>query len=258
MTPISPPTVPIETAHVSIRVADVDAGADGEMGGYLARPTTPGPHPGAVVGMHLFGVDADVRAVCDHLAELGIVALAPDLYHRTEPGAELAHDENGRARGFELLDLMTRQQAVADIAAAAEYLRAHGCANVGALGLSVGGHATYLAAACGVDLDPVVVLYGGWLPTTQIRLSRPEPTLALTPAIRGRVLFLVGADDHVVPAEHRQQIADALQAAGTRHQVVVYPGVGHAFLGVDPHATADTWRRVYGQFFSESDGDQAA
>lgn len=249
---ISPPTAPIETAHVRIRVADVDAGGEIEMGGYLARPTRPGPHPGAVVGMHLFGVDADVRVVCDQLAALGIVALAPDLYHRDEPGAELAHDESGRARGFELLDLMTRQHAVADMASAAEFLRANGCAKVGALGLSVGGHVAYLAAACGVDLDPVIVLYGGWLPTTQIRLSRPEPTLDLTPAIRGRVLFLVGADDHVVPAEHRQQIANALRAAGTRHEVVVYPGVGHAFLGVDPHATADTWRRVHSHFFAPS------
>ena len=241
------PAMPFEADRVRIRVADADA--DREMGGYLACPTAPGPHPGVVVGMHLFGVDADVRAICDSLAALGIVALAPDLYYRAEPGVELAHDENGRSRGFELLDLMTRQKAVADVAATAEYLRTLGCETVGALGLSVGGHVTYLAAACGVDLDPVVVLYGGWLPTTQIRLSRPEPTLDLTPAIRGRVLFLVGEEDHVVPAEHRRQIADALRAAGTQHQVVVYPGVGHAFLGVDPDASADTWRRVRSLFF---------
>lgn len=240
-----PPAWPIETTRVSIRVGD------SRMGGYLAGPATPGPHPGAVVGMQLFGVDADVRLVCDRLAMLGIVALAPDLHHRTDPGVELTHDDAGRARGFALLDLMTREQAVADVAAAAAYLRELGCDRVGALGLSVGGHVVFLAAARGLDLDPVVVLYGGWLPTTQISLSRPEPTLDLAPAIRGRVVFLVGGDDHVIPPEHQQQIAEALSAAGSRHEVVVYPGLGHAFLGVDLQASADFWRRVYALFLDE-------
>jgi carboxymethylenebutenolidase len=241
------PAESIETARVRIGIVD-----GSEMAGYLARPTTPGPHPGAVVGTHLFGVDAEMRAVCDRLAALGVIALAPDLNHRTEPGAELPRDEAGRARGFALLDMMTRAQVVADHELAAAYLRTLGCDRVGALGLSVGGHAAYLAAASGVDLDPLAVLYGGWLPTTQIALSRPEPTLDLTPAIRGRVLFLVGADDHVVPKDHRHLIAEALRAAGTRHQFVVYPGVGHAFLGADPQATDDAWRRIHALFRGDS------
>ena len=40
----------------------------------------------------------------------------------------------------------------------------------------------------------VVVAYAGWLPTGDIPLSRPEPTINRTPAITARVLFLVGAD----------------------------------------------------------------
>ena len=69
------------------------------------------------------------------------------------------------------------------------------------------------------------MLYGGWLPGTDIPLSQPSPTLDLTPGITGRMLYLVGEDD----AAQRDQIRTALGAAGTDHELVSYPGVGHAF-----------------------------
>ncbi|SIQ68768.1 carboxymethylenebutenolidase [Microbispora rosea] len=44
--------------------------------------------------------------------------------------------------------------------AAMDHLRARGCARVGMVGLSVGGHVAYLAAAR-LDLAAVAVAYGG-------------------------------------------------------------------------------------------------
>jgi pimeloyl-ACP methyl ester carboxylesterase len=72
------------------------------------------------------------------------------------------------------------------------------------------------------------VLYGGWLPTTDIPMSQPTPTLDLTPGITGRLLYLVGEDDTLIPAGPRDQIRGALQDAGTDHDMVCYPGTGHA------------------------------
>ena len=60
------------------------------MGAYLARPTSGGPHPGVIVFMEVFGVNAHIRAVTDRIASEGYVALAPDVFHRTAPGIELA------------------------------------------------------------------------------------------------------------------------------------------------------------------------
>ncbi|MFR9800523.1 dienelactone hydrolase family protein [Streptomyces sp. MS06] len=233
------PIRPIRTERVGVPVDDLPP-----MGAYLARPAAPGPFPGVVVGMELFGVDAAVREVCDRLAGLGFAAIAPDLHHRTAPGTELPRDPAGRERGFELLGLMTRTGVLRDVRACMDHLRASGSEHVGMVGLSLGGHVAYLAATR-LDLAAVAVFYGGWLPTTDIPLSRPEPTLSLTPSITGRLLFLVGEDDHVVPPDHRREIADALGAAGVEHEVVVYPGVGHGFLGTDPAAAADAWHRVH-------------
>ncbi len=238
-------TVPKNILTHSVDI-DVDDGTT--MRGYVARPTAPGPHPGVVVAMELFGVSAHVRDVCEQLAVGGLVALAPDLYHRTAAGVELAEDAAGRERGFQLLHQQTREQVLQDIAAAIDRLHADGSAAVGMVGLSVGGHVAYLAAT-EFDLPAVAVIYGGWLPTTDIPLSRPEPTLTRTPQITGRLLVLVGEDDQVVPPEHRRDIAQALRAAGVRHEIITYPGVAHGFLSdrratYDPAAAHDTWQRM--------------
>lgn len=225
---------------------EVDEGPP--MGGYVARPVGPGPFPGVVVAMELFGVSAHVRDVCERLAGLGFVGLAPDLYHRTAARVELAEDASGRARGFELLHQMTRAQVLRDVGAVVDSLHRNGSARVGALGLSVGGHVAYLAAT-ELDLAAVAVLYGGWIPTTDIPISRPEPTLARTRQITGRLLIIIGEHDHVIPPEHRRQIAHALRAANVRHEIIEYPGAAHGFLSdrrdtYDPEAADDAWLRV--------------
>jgi carboxymethylenebutenolidase len=81
-----------------------------------------------------------------------------------------------------------------------------------------------------MQVHAAVIAYGGWIPTTEIPLSQPQPTLTRTPGIKGRVLILVGEDDQVIFPEQRRQIADALEAANVRHEVVEYAGVGHGFL----------------------------
>ncbi len=155
---------------------------DGGMGAFVARKSSrppAAPRAGVVVCHELFGVTMHIREVCERIAALGYVALAPDLYHRISPGAELAHDDAGRERGFELLRELERDEAVADVRAAVDHLRAGGARSVALLGLSLGGHVAYLAATA-IDVAAVVCAYPGWLAGTEIGLSRPEPTLTLT------------------------------------------------------------------------------
>jgi len=227
----------------------IDAPGAGAMGAYLARPDTAPARGAVLVGMELFGLSAHVRDVCDRLAGAGYLAIAPDFYHRTSPGIELPADEQGRARGFELLNQLTRSQTIDDIGATLHWINANAETDLAAMvGLSVGGHLAYLAAT-EFDLPAVSIFYGGWIPTTDLPLSRPVPTLAGTPRITGHVQMFLGTDDPLIPATQRRQIDQALSAAGIDHELIEYPGVGHGFLcdrrpSFHPEAANDAWNRL--------------
>lgn len=213
------------------------------MGAYVARPAAPGEHPGVVVAFEMFGLTSHIREVTDRVASLGYIAVAPDFYHRADPGVELKPDEDGRRRGFELLETLTRGGALADVEAAMAYTAAD---KVGMIGCSAGGHLAYLAAA-ELGLAATAVFYGGWLTGTELPISRPEPTLSLTGRIAGKLLYVVGDSDHAVPAEQVGLIAAAL--AGTGHELVVYPDTPHGFFchqrdSYREGPAEDAWRRV--------------
>ncbi len=135
------------------------------------------------------------------------------------------------------------------MAAALDWLRSQpGIERVAVIGFSAGGHLAYLAA-CRLPVSRTAVLYGGWLTSTDIPMSRPTPTLEETPGITGRILYLVGEADTLIDAGQREQIRAALAAAGVEHEMVSYPGVGHAFFwpGTPPFdktARDDAWARI--------------
>jgi len=231
--------------NVSIPVSDGTS-----LPAYLARPAADPAPTGVIVAHELFGVNPDIRGVADDLAGQGYLTIAPEFYHRdAPPGRWLERDDAGRQEGFGYLHRLGREQALADVAAAIGWLRSQpGIERVALVGFSAGGHLSYLAA-CRLPVSRTAVLYGGWLPGTDIPMSQPTPTLELTPGITGRLLYLVGDDDTLIDAGQREQIRAALASAGVTHEVVSYPGVGHAFFwpGTPPFdaaARADAWGRV--------------
>jgi carboxymethylenebutenolidase len=242
--------VPVAGGMTAVEVP----GAAAPMGVYASRPVGGGPWPAVIVGFEMFGLTPYVRRVADRLAGLGLHAVAPDFHHRTAPGFSGTADAAGRARGLALLERLTREEVAADLRAVTDHLDGDG-GTVGRpsmAGFSLGGHLAYYAATQ-LPLAAVALVYPGWLDTAGTALSRPEPLLDLTPGIgaRGdcRLLYLVGADDHVAPPEQTRRVADRLAAAGVRHEVVVYPDTPHGFLADEretfrPEAAADAWRRL--------------
>jgi carboxymethylenebutenolidase len=232
------------SATIEIPVADGTT-----LPAYVARPARPASTV-VIVAHELFGVTPQVRGVADDLAAAGYLAIAPEYYHRAaSAGRWLERDAAGREEGFSYLGQLERQQAVDDTAACMRWASAeHGPVKTGMIGFSAGGHLAYLAA-CLLPIERTAVLYGGWLTVTDIPLSRPTPTVDLTPGISGRLLYLVGEDDFLIDAGQRQQIAQALRAAGTDHEVVSYPGAAHAFwwpgtAEFNRQARQDAWGRI--------------
>src|SRR5450759_1214509 len=225
--------------------------ADGTiMPAYLARPAADQAPTGVIVAHELFAVNPDIRGVANDLAEAGYLTIAPEFYHRdAQPGRWLERDDAGRQEGFRLLHRLERPHALADVSACISWLESQpAIERIAMIGFSAGGHLSYLAA-CRLPVSRTVVLYGGWLPTTDIPMSQPTPTLEETSGISGRVLYLVGEDDTLIDAGQRGQIRDALRRAGAEHELVSYPGTGHAFFWPDTPAFSktardDAWSRI--------------
>lgn len=204
--------------------------AGGTMGGYLARPDDDSECPAVLVFMEIFGVNRHIRDVADRLASEGYVALAPDYFHRTGPGVELAYDDAGMAEGMELLGALVADEMIADSKAALDFLRARPDVRsdrIGACGFCIGGHMTYLTA-CETDIQAAASFYGGGIAAPK-GLGGGPSTISRTPKIKGRILCLFGGKDSMIPKQQVTAIRKALKDAGTSHEVVVYPEADHGF-----------------------------
>jgi carboxymethylenebutenolidase len=230
----------------------------GSMPAYLARPTAPGTFPAVLVFMEVFGVNHHIRSVADRVAAEGHVALAPDVFHRTAPGVELKYDAAGVERGIALMSQVQASEAMADVGGALAYLKSRrevGGRGVGTIGFCFGGHLAYLAA-CEHPIAATASFYGGGIAGPAAPGGEMPATIARTPKIAGRMLCLFGERDGYIPVAQAAAIEEALATANVRHEVVIYPGVGHGFFcderaDYDATSAEDAWHRVTRLFRSE-------
>ncbi len=234
----------IQTERVKI---PLDGGKT--MGGYLARPAGGDKRPGVIVWMEIFGINSHIRDVVERVAAEGYVALAPDFFHRTGPDVEYGYDDAGMAGGMKLLGQLDADEMISDARAALAYLRGRPDATgkVGVMGFCIGGHMTYLTA-CETDVAAAASFYGGGIAAPQGMGGKPS-TIGRSGQIRGKMLALFGEKDALIPPAQVEAIRAALAKAGSKHEVVVYPGADHGFF-CDQRATyqkeaaEDAWKRV--------------
>ncbi len=190
----------------------------GGMGAYLALPEG-GRGPGMLVLMEIFGVGVYIREAADRLASLGYVALAPDLYRRTRPGAEFDHDDAGLQAAFAAMGELDVPGAVADAIVALEHLRGlpETGGRAGVLGFCLGGMLAF-AVAQGADPATAVSYYG----------SGVADMVADSGQISCPVLFQFGGADEYIPREQAEQVAAAAQRRDG-WECHIHDDGGHAF-----------------------------
>jgi len=214
-------------------------GHDGhQFGAVLALPEA-GHGPGMVVCQEIFGLTDYIRGVCERLAGLGYVALAPELYSRIEPGLVL--DERDPANLQPALQAGQRldfPQAADDSVAALEHLR--GLPEVrghqaGVIGFCLGGGLAYMVATSS-DPEVAVCYYGSAIPGNLDRTSR----------LTCPVLFHFGDEDRYLGAEQREAVEKAF-AGRPGAEIHLHHGAGHAFdnhnsaMFSRPAAAAEAW-----------------
>jgi carboxymethylenebutenolidase len=216
----------------------------------LALPSRPGRRPAVIVIHEIFGLNDDIRRMAGRFADLGYVALAPDLY-----------DTEGQRILCIARTVMTLNRgegaAFADLDAARSWLSARpdvDGSRIGVAGFCLGGGFALLYATK-APLGAAAVFYGE-VPKTADALRDVCP-----------VLGGYGGRDKPFAAQGKR-LADHLAALGKPHDVRIYPQAGHSYMshhtgvlaaiaayspmaaGNEPAAEADSWTRIE-KFFGE-------
>jgi len=166
--------------------------ADGKLAtGYLAK-TAKAHAPGVVVIQEWWGLQDQIRGICDRLALAGYEALAPDLYAGT---VVPYHDAEAAAREMNSLNFAEATDQV--VRGAAQYLARTGV-KVGITGFCMGG-AVAILAACRIPEISAAVAFYGLPPETAFKPSDIKVPL------EGHYANI---DDHITP-----QKVDAFEAA---------------------------------------------
>jgi carboxymethylenebutenolidase len=215
-------------------------GTEGQ--GYLAHPES-GFGPGIVVLQEWWGLNEQIKEVCDRFASEGFVALAPDIYRgaaTTEP------DEAGK-----LMMSLNIEQAAKDMAGAVKFLRSNAAVTsngVGVTGFCMGGGlALWLATLVPDDVLAVVPYYG------VIPWEAAQPDYSkLSALVQGHY----AENDDFAGPEVVAALEEQLKGLGKQVEFFTYPGVEHAFTNhhrpevFHEEHSETAWRRTIA-FFRE-------
>ncbi len=200
------------------------------LGAYRADPQGT-PKGGLVVVQEIFGVNHHVRAVCDRLAALGYVAVAPAVFDRFVRDFECGYtpDEIANARSY--LGNLNWDHMMADIAAAQGDLK--GVGPLGVIGFCMGGTAAFLSACRLPGMSAAVAYYGGMI--GKFADEKPKCPLQMH----------FGEKDEGIP----MNVVDEIKKKQPQAETYVYPGAAHGFYcderaSYNKDAAALAWSRT--------------
>lgn len=207
---------------------------DENVQGVLYAPSGNGPFPAVIVIHEWWGLNDWVKEQASKLADQGYVTLAIDLYRgKVATTPDMAH---------EIMRGVPDDRAARDLHAAVEFLTAQPSVNknkIGVIGWCMGGGYALNAALHEPTLKAAVINYG--------HLATDPAQLA---SINAAILGIFGGKDRGIPVADVEKFRDALQRAGKKVEIKIYPDAGHAFEnpnnkeGYRADDAADAWKRT--------------
>lgn len=182
---------------------------------YVAKPSTPGPHPAVIMVHEFWGIKPELIGKADALAQEGYVVIAPDLFRGSTtdllPRAIFNVISHPAAQVDSDLDAVVKwAQAQPDVQPD----------NMAVMGFCFGGGtAIRYAAGTNPNLAATVVFYG-----------TPVDDAGKLKSLRGPVLGIFGGEDASIPVSEVNAFEAGLKSAGVPHQITVYDGQPHAFV----------------------------
>ena len=216
-----------------LETRDLTYASDGaSIKAYLARPRAPGSYPGVIVIHEAWGVVEHIRDVARRFANLGYIALAPDLYTRVgAPGTSDGLDIV-RSRMLALSDA----QLVRDLERASDLINAEPGATgkLGCVGFCMGGRTTLLFACSSNRLSAAIDCWGGFItsaaPGEKTTPNRPTPVIDLVPKLSCPLYVVCGAEDTNPSPADCNELSERLRHDHKQYTCDVFQNAGHAFF----------------------------
>jgi carboxymethylenebutenolidase len=248
---------PIAAETITTDTEGLDAGevqipvSDGKIPAYRAMPKSGNRFPVVLVVQEIFGVHEHIKDVCRRLAKQGYLAVAPELYARQG-------DVSGMSDFNEIISKVVSKvpdaQVMSDLDATAAWADKSGKANPSKLGITGfcwGGRIVWLYAAHSSNLKAGVAWYGRL--TGERNELHPKNPIDVAGSLKAPVLGLYGAEDQGIPLDTIEKMREALKAAGSPSEIVVYPKAPHGFHAdyrpsYRKDAAEDGWKRMLAWF----------
>jgi len=205
-------------AMMSIQAAD----GSGSFNAWVVEPATK-PTGAVVVIQEIFGVNQAMRETCDMVADLGFIAVCPDLFWRIEPGVDITDKTDAEwQKAFSLFQSFDQDKGIEDLKTTLAVARTlPGCnGRAGTMGYCLGGLLAFKMAEQS-DADVNVSYYGVGLDGLLDDLGK----------VSSKLVVHIAELDKFFPPEGRAKVIEAVK--GNPHiDAYSYAGADHAFARI--------------------------
>lgn len=184
-------------SRIDIKATD----GSGSFFAHVARPKAATPTGVVVLIQEVFGVNQVMRDTADWVADMGFIAVCPDLFWRIEPGVDITDKSDAEwAKAFDLFGKFDKAKGIEDLNATVAAARTLQGANgkVGTMGYCLGGMLAFMMAEQS-DADINVSYYGVGLDSLIPDLNK----------VRKPLLVHIADKDEYFPAAGRAAVAAA-------------------------------------------------
>src|SRR5579859_7298469 len=205
-------------ANITVRATD----GSGTFSAYLVEPATR-PTGVVVLIQEIFGVNQAMRDIAAWVADIGFIAVCPDLFWRIEPGIDITDKSEAEwKQAFELFGKFDQAKGIEDLKATVAAARRlpGGNGKVATMGYCLGGRLAFMMAEQS-DADANISYYGVGLDNLLGELGKVTKPL----------LVHIADKDEFFPAEGRAKVVAAVKG---RKNIAchTYTNADHAFARV--------------------------
>ena len=247
--PVSAATIVTDSEGLTVGEVKIPV-SDGEIPGYRAMPAEGGPFATILVVQEVFGVHEHIKDICRRLAKAGYFAVAPALYARQGDVSQMTNIDDI----LKVVAKVPEPEVASDLDATVAWAGSTGKADTAKLGITGfcwGGRQVWLYCAHNPKVKAGVAWYGP-LQRPKSEMTPLDP-LDVVPQLKVPVLGLYGGADDGIPMTQIHAMQDALKAAGSPSEIVVYPDTPHGFnadyrASYRPEQAKDGWKRLLAWF----------